>query len=155
MTPTSLKSTKNELNFVKTIGVLEASYVIHKLLESQRIPSLTIYLEAIEENGFPHMEHRNLLISCYAKTKDETKLRKLLNSSKSIQGQGQPMDGAVEILLHSGFIDIALNFAKKFSNHELAVQILTEYTQVFNISNKYRARLRIAQSFFLPSDWRF
>ncbi len=32
--------------FVKTIGRLEASYVIHKLLDAQRIEALTLYLEA-------------------------------------------------------------------------------------------------------------
>lgn len=113
---------------------MEASYVIHKLLDAQRISALTIYLEAIENGDQSTAEHRNLLISCYAKSKDEEKLRKLLESCKS-GNKSQEMDGAIEVLLHAGFVEVALNFAKKFCNHELAVQILTEHNNVRKIAN--------------------
>ena len=92
----------------------------------QRIAALIIYLEAIESRDLSRAEHRNLLISCYAKTKNEEKLKQLLEKCKSDSSHDQ-MDGAIEVLLRADFVEIALDFAKKFCYHEMAVQILTEY----------------------------
>ena len=67
-----------------------------------------------------------MLISCYAKTKNEEKLKELLEKCKTDKSHDQ-MDGAIQVLLRADFIEIALDFAKKFCYHEMAVQILTEY----------------------------
>ena len=74
--------------YTQTIGYLEPSYVIHKLLDAQRIESLTLYLEQLQVRGVSRSEHRNLLISCYAKCKDEQKLKELLEQSESTSSEG-------------------------------------------------------------------
>ena len=74
--------------YTQTIGYLEPSYVIHKLLDAQRIESLTLYLEQLQIRGVSRSEHRNLLISCYAKCKDELKLKELLEKSESTSAEG-------------------------------------------------------------------
>ena len=66
--------------YIKTIGFLEPSYVIHKLLKGQRIQALTLYLEEIENQQKSRSGHRNLLISCYAKSKEVEKLKVLLST---------------------------------------------------------------------------
>ena len=78
--------------------------MIHKLLDSQRIAALIHYLEAIEDGKQSTSEHRNLLISCYAKTKDEEKLRKLLDST-TYDINSHEMEGAIEGMSQNSNLD--------------------------------------------------
>ena len=74
--------------YVETLGKLEPSYVLHKLMDAQRLPPLTFYLEALVSYNSKHgivtgaTEHRSLLITCYAKEKDENNLKRLLEDYK-------------------------------------------------------------------------
>jgi vacuolar protein sorting-associated protein 11 len=57
-----------------TIGHLEPSYVIRRYLEAQRISHLTQYLETLHSEGAASADHTTLLLNCYTKLKDVTKL---------------------------------------------------------------------------------
>ncbi|WAR00818.1 VPS11-like protein [Mya arenaria] len=60
--------------YIKTIGKLEASYVIRKFLDAQRIHNLTKYLQALHTAKMATEEHTTLLLNCYTKLKDVSKL---------------------------------------------------------------------------------
>jgi len=60
--------------YIKTIGKLEPSYVIKKFLDSQRIHNLTLYLQKLHEAKLANANHTTLLLNCYTKLKDVSKL---------------------------------------------------------------------------------
>jgi hypothetical protein len=49
---------------VRTIGVLEPSYVIRKFLDAQRIHNLTIYLQALHQKVFRLVQHHLCAVLC-------------------------------------------------------------------------------------------
>ena len=60
--------------YIKTIGTLEPSYVIQKFLDAQKIHNLTAYLQALHRKGLASEDHTTLLLNCYTKLKDSSKL---------------------------------------------------------------------------------
>ena len=85
------------MEYVKTIGRLEPSYVIRKYLDAQRIPQLCTYLEALHKRavhaidtrdthvtplgaGEAHLqpEHTTLLLNCYAKMRNTDALDRFI-----------------------------------------------------------------------------
>ncbi|GIL60245.1 hypothetical protein Vafri_14880, partial [Volvox africanus] len=60
--------------YLETIGQLEPSYVIRRFLDAQRIHNLTAYLELMHERGLATCDHTTLLLNCYTKLKDVSKL---------------------------------------------------------------------------------
>lgn len=133
--------------YIQTLGRLEPSYVLHKLLEAQRLPALTIYLEALLEYNSANnvitgaAEHRNLLITCYAKSKEEQKLKQMLERCAPVAGD--TMDNALEVLFQAGFTEVALNFAKAAGNHDLTLRIMMERDQNPSAALEYLKTLTI------------
>lgn len=66
------------VEYIKTIGVFEPSYVIRKFLDAQRLPCLTEYLEAVHKQGLANKEHTTLLINCYCKMHQRDKLQEFI-----------------------------------------------------------------------------
>ena len=128
--------------YTRTIGYLEPSYVIHKLLDAQRIESLQLYLEQLQEEGHSRSEHRNLLISCYAKCKEGEKLRLMLDDENGVGAEG--IATAIDALLRAEYTDLAFAFAEKFAQHEQAVKILTDHTREPARALKYLTKLSLA-----------
>ncbi|KAG2428575.1 hypothetical protein HYH02_014378 [Chlamydomonas schloesseri] len=60
--------------YLETVGLLEPSYVIRRFLDAQRIHNLTAYLELMHERGLATCDHTTLLLNCYTKLKDVSKL---------------------------------------------------------------------------------
>ena len=70
--------------YINTIGFLEPSYVIQKFLDSQRIHNLTAYLQALHEKDLADKHHTTLLLNCYTKLKDVSKLDEFIKSDKEL-----------------------------------------------------------------------
>jgi hypothetical protein len=62
------------VQYIKTIGHLEPSYVIKKFLDAQRIHNLTSYLQRLHEAGQANSNHTTLLLNCYTKLKNVKEL---------------------------------------------------------------------------------
>ncbi|RCH86360.1 hypothetical protein CU098_007001, partial [Rhizopus stolonifer] len=60
--------------YIRTIGQLEPSYVIRKFLDAQRIYNLTNYLQELHSKGLANTDHTTLLLNCYTKLKDVSRL---------------------------------------------------------------------------------
>lgn len=77
-----------------TIGKLEPSYVIRKFLDAQRIHNLTAYLQALHRQSLANADHTTLLLNCYTKLKDSSKLEEFIKVKpvKVIkQAMGEPL----------------------------------------------------------------
>ena len=62
----------------RTIGKLEPSYVIRKFLDAQRIHNLTAYLQTLHRQSLANADHTTLLLNCYTKLKDSSKLEEFI-----------------------------------------------------------------------------
>lgn len=62
----------------RTIGKLEPSYVIRKFLDAQRIHNLTAYLQTLHLQSLANADHTTLLLNCYTKLKDSSKLEEFI-----------------------------------------------------------------------------
>lgn len=71
-------SNHNYFSFYRTIGKLEPSYVIRKFLDAQRIHNLTAYLQALHRQSLANADHTTLLLNCYTKLKDSSKLEEFI-----------------------------------------------------------------------------
>lgn len=67
-----------------TIGKLEPSYVIRKFLDAQRIHNLTAYLQALHRQSLANADHTTLLLNCYTKLKDSSKLEEFIKVTDDV-----------------------------------------------------------------------
>lgn len=69
---------------LSTIGKLEPSYVIRKFLDAQRIHNLTAYLQALHRQSLANADHTTLLLNCYTKLKDSSKLEEFIKVCRKL-----------------------------------------------------------------------
>jgi len=125
-----------------TIGHVEPSYVIRRFLDAQRVGTLATYLElchspqaqaffgdalsAEASSNFARPELTTLLVHCYAKLKDVSKLDALTRAGAddaSLRFDARP---AIEALRDAGFVEHALELAKKRNEVEWYVRVQFE-----------------------------
>ncbi|ODN93457.1 vacuolar membrane protein [Cryptococcus wingfieldii CBS 7118] len=116
--------------FVKTLGNLQPSYVIRKFLDAQRIHNLTTYLQELHSRGLANPDHTTLLLNCYTKTSDRTRLDQFIKTEAHRTDTGAEelpfdLDTAIRVCRQAGFYEHATYLAKKFGRHEdyLRIQI--------------------------------
>jgi hypothetical protein len=64
--------------YICTVGNLEPSYVIRKFLDAQRIQNLILYLQTLHEKQMSNPEHTSLLLNCYTKLGEISKLEEFI-----------------------------------------------------------------------------
>ena len=131
--------------YIKTIGYLEPSYVIQKFLEAQKIHNLTAYLQALHKEGRASEDHTTLLLNCYTKLKDKTKLDEFIMNKEGKEVDFDP-DIAINVCRQAGYVEYALELAKKHKKHDLFLKITLENE---NIDNKYVKALEHIESLSL------
>lgn len=52
--------------------------MIRKFLDAQRIHNLTAYLQALHRQSLANADHTTLLLNCYTKLKDSSKLEEFI-----------------------------------------------------------------------------
>ena len=52
--------------------------MIRKFLDAQRIHNLTAYLQTLHRQSLANADHTTLLLNCYTKLKDSSKLEELI-----------------------------------------------------------------------------
>lgn len=72
----------------RTIGKLEPSYVIRKFLDAQRIHNLTAYLQTLHRQSLANADHTTLLLNCYTKLKDSSKLEEFIKVQGGVGSWG-------------------------------------------------------------------
>ncbi|KAK9806296.1 hypothetical protein WJX72_009074 [[Myrmecia] bisecta] len=115
--------------YLETIGHLEPSYVIRKFLDAQRIHNLTSYLEQLHSQGKASSDHTTLLLNCYTKLKDVTKLDEFLRGTA--EDADQPalafdVETAVKVCRAAGYFEHALFVAQAAGEAQWYLDILLE-----------------------------
>lgn len=111
--------------YIHTIGRLEASFVIRKFLDAQRIHNLTAYLQSLHKAGLANEDHTTLLLNCYAKLKDTTKLDEFIKSNDREKVE-YDVEIAIKVLRQAGYFDHAIYLAEKHKRHDWYFRILLE-----------------------------
>ncbi|TFY60015.1 hypothetical protein EVJ58_g5412 [Rhodofomes roseus] len=113
--------------FIKTIGHVQASYVIRKFLDAQRIHNLVTYLQELHAQGRANADHTTLLLNTYTKLKDVSRLDSFIKREASRETDELPfdLDTAIRVCRQAGYFEHASYLAKKYERHEdyLRIQI--------------------------------
>lgn len=64
--------------------------MIRKFLDAQRIHNLTAYLQTLHRQSLANADHTTLLLNCYTKLKDSSKLEEFIK----VWGVGGPREPA-------------------------------------------------------------
>ncbi|KAK9237765.1 hypothetical protein V1525DRAFT_403283 [Lipomyces kononenkoae] len=109
------------VQYIKAIDGGEASQVIRKYLDSQRIYNLTSYLEELHNRGLATADHTTLLLNCYAKLKDTEKLETFIKS----EGENLKfdLDTAIQMCRQGAYFQQAAYLAEKHGQTDLVVDI--------------------------------
>ena len=135
--------------YSRTIGHVEPSYVIQRFLDAQRITYLTAYLEALHNKGFANSEHTTLLLNCYTKLKDVTKLDHFIYPERETgkTSTGTDITPLVTATLYSLTFDVetaisvlrnnypqhALSLARRHKEHSWYLKIQLEHISYVDI----------------------
>ena len=139
--------------YLKAIDNTEPSQVIRKVsdafsdraemltrqlqfLDTQRIHNLIEYLEELHEHDKATVDHTTLLLNCYAKLKDTSKLETFIKSDNNFD-----FETAITMCRQGGYHDQAVYLAKKHGEHDLVVDILIEDSKDYDSALDYIWRL--------------
>lgn len=103
-------------------------------MDTQRIHNLIEYLEELHDHEKATADHTTLLLNCYAKLKDTTKL------DSFIKAPGEPkfdLDTAIAMCRQGGYFEQAAYLATKHREHDMVVDILIEDSQKYSDALQY------------------
>ncbi|XP_013381879.1 vacuolar protein sorting-associated protein 11 homolog [Lingula anatina] len=125
--------------YIKTIGKLEASYVIRKFLDAQRIHNLTAYLQALHKAQQATEDHTTLLLNCYTKLKDVSKLDEfIMTKDREIDFD---VETAIKVCRQAAYYDHALFLAELHNKHEWYLRIQLESIKNYQKALDYIGKL--------------
>ena len=103
-------------------------------MDTQRIHNLIEYLEELHDHEKATADHTTLLLNCYAKLKDTSKL------DSFIKTPGEPkfdLDTAIAMCRQGGYFEQAAYLATKHREHDMVVDILIEDSQNYSDALQY------------------
>ncbi|KAJ7416993.1 vacuolar protein sorting-associated protein 11 [Willisornis vidua] len=130
--------------YIRTIGKLEPSYVIRKFLDAQRIHNLTAYLQTLHLQSLANADHTTLLLNCYTKLKDSSKLEEFIKTSDS--EVRFDVETAIKVLRQAGYYSHAVYLAEKHEHHEWYLKIQLEDIKNYQEALHYIGKLPFEQA---------
>ncbi|GAA6048078.1 hypothetical protein JCM3770_000180 [Rhodotorula araucariae] len=114
--------------YLKTVGTVQASYVIRKFLDAQRLTHLTSYLQELHSRGLANSDITTLLLNCYTKLADDDALSRFIHSSSSEAATEPPfdLDTAIRVLRQAGYLAHASWLAERYRAHGAFLRIAIE-----------------------------
>ncbi|XP_022091158.1 vacuolar protein sorting-associated protein 11 homolog isoform X2 [Acanthaster planci] len=130
--------------YIRTIGHLEPSYVIRKFLDAQRIHNLTAYLQALHKQSLANEDHTTLLLNCYTKLKDNSKLDEfIMTKDKEVDFD---VETAIKVCRQAGYYKHALFLAEKHSQHDWYLKVQLEDIKDYQKALTYIAKLEFFEA---------
>ena len=129
--------------YIKTIGVLEPSYVIRKFLDSQRIHNLTAYLKALHDHELADKHHTTLLLNCYTKLKDDRMMDEFIMADRHLNFD---LETAIRVCRQAGYFQHALFLARKHEQHDWYLKIQLEDQKNHGDALEYTGTLPFAEA---------
>ncbi|KAI9312216.1 hypothetical protein BX666DRAFT_1866701 [Dichotomocladium elegans] len=133
--------------YIRTIGQLEPSYVIRKFLDAQRIYNLTSYLQELHSHGLANADHTTLLLNCYTKLKDVSRLDYFLKVTtipliyQTDADLNFDLETAISVCRQAGYYKHAMYLAEKFHEHDLYLDIVIEDIRDYETALSYIRKL--------------
>ncbi|KAJ5894757.1 hypothetical protein N7495_006448 [Penicillium taxi] len=124
--------------YLRAIDNTEPSQVIRKYLDTQRIHNLIEYLEELHDHGRATVDHTTLLLNCYAKLKDTTKLDSFIKAPGELKFD---LETAIAMCRQGGYYEQAAYLATKHGENDMVVDILIEDSKNYDEAVNYIWRL--------------
>lgn len=116
-----LRSSEKSVQFLSpSIGKLLRE---PQFLDTQRIHNLIEYLEELHEHDRATADHTTLLLNCYAKLKDTSKLDSFIKAPGELKFD---LETAIAMCRQGGYFEQAAYLATKHGENEMVVDILIE-----------------------------
>ncbi|OJK01434.1 hypothetical protein ASPACDRAFT_77179 [Aspergillus aculeatus ATCC 16872] len=124
--------------YLRAIDNTEPSQVIRKYLDTQRIHNLIEYLEELHDHDKATVDHTTLLLNCYAKLKDTTKLDEFIKAPGELKFD---LETAIAMCRQGGYYEQAAYLATKYGENDMVVDILIEDSKKYAEALEYIWRL--------------
>ncbi|CAG7932361.1 unnamed protein product [Penicillium olsonii] len=124
--------------YLRAIDNTEPSQVIRKYLDTQRIHNLIEYLEELHDHGRATVDHTTLLLNCYAKLKDTSKLDSFIKAPGELKFD---LETAIAMCRQGGYSEQAAYLATKHGENDMVVDILIEDSKKYAEAVEYIWRL--------------
>ncbi|KAG0185380.1 hypothetical protein DFQ28_009464 [Apophysomyces sp. BC1034] len=129
--------------YIRTIGQLEPSYIIRKFLDAQRIYNLTNYLQELHSKGLANADHTTLLLNCYTKLKDVSRLDHFIKTDTDLNFD---LETAISVCRQAGYYEHAVYLAEKFQEHDLYLDIVIEDMRNYDTAISYIRKLNYQEA---------
>ncbi|KAL2389865.1 hypothetical protein RJ035_001795 [Blastomyces gilchristii] len=120
--------------YLRAIDNTEPSQVIRKFLDTQRIHNLIEYLEELHDHEKATADHTTLLLNCYAKLKDTTKLDSFIKAPGELKFD---LETAIAMCRQGGYYEQAAYLATKHNENDMVIDILIEDSRKYEEALKY------------------
>ncbi|KAF9893293.1 hypothetical protein FE257_011723 [Aspergillus nanangensis] len=124
--------------YLRAIDSTEPSQVIRKYLDTQRIHNLIEYLEELHDCDRATVDHTTLLLNCYAKLKDTSKLDAFIKAPGELKFD---LETAIAMCRQGGYYEQAAYLATKYGENDMVVDILIEDSKKYAEAVEYIWRL--------------
>ncbi|KAL2222222.1 putative vacuolar protein sorting protein [Thermoascus aurantiacus ATCC 26904] len=124
--------------YLRAIDNTEPSQVIRKFLDTQRIHNLIEYLEELHDHERATADHTTLLLNCYAKLKDTSKLDSFIKAPGELKFD---LETAIAMCRQGGYFEQAAYLATKHGENDLVIDILIEDSKKYAEAVEYIWRL--------------
>ncbi|KAL1686960.1 hypothetical protein GGG16DRAFT_63250 [Schizophyllum commune] len=133
-------------HYVQTIGHVQPSYVIRKLLDAQRIHNLVTYLQELHSHGLANADHTTLLLNTYTKLKDVARLDSFIKTESRRNAEDSDelpfdLETAIRVCRQAGYFEHASYLAKKYNRHEDYLRIQVEDATNYKEALQYLRKL--------------
>lgn len=111
---------------------------MQQYLDTQRIHNLIEYLEELHDHGRATVDHTTLLLNCYAKLKDTSKLDSFIKAPGELKFD---LETAIAMCRQGGYYEQAAYLATKHGENDMVVDILIEDSKKYAEAVEYIWRL--------------
>lgn len=114
-------------------------------MDAQRIENLTTYLQELHSRNLANPDHTTLLLNCYTKTGDKSRLDAFIKAEVGRSGSASAgvdelpfdLDTAIRVCRQAGFFEHATYLAKKWGRHEDYLRIQIEDAEQYDDALRY------------------
>jgi hypothetical protein len=107
--------------YICTLGIVEPSYVIQKVVEPHHARQLMLYLTELQRKDKATKQHTTLLFNCYTKLGDKQRLEQAVSGFVEAARRGEAptfdVQTAVDVLKRNGYPEHAEKLASGFHQH--------------------------------------
>ena len=109
-----------------------------QFLDTRRIHNLIEYLEELHDHDRATADHTTLLLNCYAKLKDTSKLDSFIKAPGELKFD---LETAIAMCRQGGYFEQAAYLATKHGENDMVVSILVEDSQKYAEALEFISRL--------------